>query len=214
MGWVIAAFIILGLAILPLRVILLYDQDGFFAVAKIWLFKIQLVPFPVKKSSKKEKKTDSSDDHEDDALTKAKDKARQALSEVKTEKKGGKLQDFIPFIKLGCSLLNDFRRKLVICDLRLKLILAGGDPCNLALNYGRTWTALGNLMPRLERFLTIKKRDIQAECDFEGTQTTVFFLANIKITFGRCVCLAVKYGYKAIIEFIHLKKSRKGGAQA
>lgn len=59
-------------------------------------------------------------------------------------------------VKVALNFLGDFRRKLRVNRLELKLILAGGDPCDLAVNYGRAWTAVGNLMPQLERLFVIK----------------------------------------------------------
>ena len=46
--------------------------------------------------------------------------------------------------------------------MRLKVVLAGGDPCDLSLNYGRAWIALGNIMPHLERYFVIKKRTLMS----------------------------------------------------
>ena len=49
-------------------------------------------------------------------------------------------------------------------------MLGGGDPCDLAINYGKAWAALGNLWSRLEQFFVIKKRDVEIQCDFEASQ--------------------------------------------
>ena len=96
--------------------------------------------------------------------------------------------------------------------LELKLIMAADDPCDLAVNYGRAWAAVGNLMPRLERVLVIKKRDIEVECDFEANQTRVIARLDLTITLGRIIGTAVVYGVEALIEFLKIKNKRKGGA--
>ena len=70
--------------------------------------------------------------------------------------KGGSLLDFLPLVKIALDFLGDFRRKLRLDNLYLRLILAGSDPCDLAVNYGRAWAALGNLMPQLEKWFVIK----------------------------------------------------------
>jgi len=90
--------------------------------------------------------------------------------------------------------------------------MAADDPCDLAVNYGRAWAAVGNLMPRLERVLVIKKRDIEVECDFETNQTRVIARLELTITLGRIIGTAVVYGVKALIEFLKIKNKRKGGA--
>ena len=91
----------------------------------------------------------------------------------------------------------------------MRLILAGDDPCDLAVNYGRIWAAVGNLMPQLERLFVIKKRDIQVECDFTASETCVVAHLDITITLGRLLALALVYGVRVLIEFRSMK--RKGG---
>ena len=105
-----------------------------------------------------------------------------------------------------------FRRKLRLNHLQLKLIMAGDDPCDLAVNYGRVWAALGNLMPQLERLFVIKKRDVEAECDFTASETKVIARVDVTITLGRLLTLCAVYGIRALKEFLAMKK-RKGGAE-
>ena len=94
-------------------------------------------------------------------------------------------------------------------NLCLRLILAGDDPCDLAVNYGRVWAAASNLMPQLERLFVIKKRDIQVECDFTAEEISVIAHVDITITLGRLLTLAVVYGIRVLFEFLSMK--RKGG---
>ena len=115
-------------------------------------------------------------------------------------------------MKVGLDFLGDFRRKLRVNVLNLKLIMAGGDPCNLAINYGRAWAAVGNLMPMLDRFLVIKKRNVEVECDFTSSETLVDARLDISITLGRLLALVVCYAIRALKEFLAIKKKRKGGA--
>ena len=96
--------------------------------------------------------------------------------------------------------------------LELKLRRAGGDPCDLAVNYGRAWAAVGNLMPRLERLFVIKKRDVEVECDFTASETLVIARLDLTVTPGRLLGLAIVYGVRALKEFLRLQKKRKGGA--
>ena len=91
--------------------------------------------------------------------------------------------------------------------------MAGGDPCDLAINYGKAWAAVGNLMPALERWFVIKKRNVEVECDFTASQTLVTARLDISITLGRLLSLAAVYGIRALKEFLNFKKKRKGGAQ-
>ena len=105
-----------------------------------------------------------------------------------------------------------FCRKLRVNVLKLKLILAGDDPCDLAVNYGRAWAALGNLVPQLERFFVIQKRDMQVECDFTADKTLIDAQLDLTITLGRLLGLGVRYGTRVLREFLKIVKLKKGGA--
>ena len=134
------------------------------------------------------------------------------MAAPKPKKKGGSLTDFLPFVKLGMDFLGDFRRKLRMKELYLRLILASNDPCDLAVNYGKTWAAVGNFLPTLERFFVIKKRDVEVECDFTTSETKVIARLEITMTLGRLLTLVAIYGIRGLKEFIQFRKLRKGGA--
>ena len=201
MGWLIGLGIVVLLAVLPLGVRIRYDCDGIAVTVLAGPVRILVFPRTEKEKKKKEKPKP--------------EKKKTAPSEKeppKKEKAGGSLTDFLPLVKLALELLNCFRRKLRVDNLRLKLVLAGDDPCDLAVNYGRAWAALGNLLPRLERVLVIRKRDLNVECDFTADSTVVTAGLDITITLGRLVALAVVYGLRGLKEFLSISKKRKGGA--
>ena len=139
-------------------------------------------------------------------------KTQVTKSAAPKEKKGGSITDFLPLVQLALDLLGDFRRKLRVRRLELLLVMAGDDPCDLAVNYGRAWAAVGNLMPQLERLFVIKKKDVQVACDFTADKTTVFARVDITITLGRLLALVTVYGIKALREWIKINNLRKGGA--
>ena len=114
-------------------------------------------------------------------------------------------------LQIVFDFLGEFRRKLRVDRWELKLIIAGGDPCNLAINYGKAWAAVGNLMPQLERFFVIKKRDVNVECDFVGSQTLIIARLELTITIGRILSMAVRYGIRALREYLKIINKRKGG---
>ena len=201
MGWLIGLGLVVLLAVLPLGVRIRYDCDGIAVTVLAGPVRILVFPRPKKEKKKKEKPKP--------------EKKKTAPSEKeppKKEKAGGSLTDFLPLVKLALELLNCFRRKLRVDNLRLKLVLAGDDPCDLAVNYGRAWAALGNLLPRLERVLVIRKRDLNVECDFTADSTVVTAGLDITITLGRLIALAVVYGLRGLKEFLSISKKRKGGA--
>lgn len=209
MGVWIAAVVLLVLAILPLGVHVRYDDAGF--LLRVIAGPVKITVFPRKKKPKKQKtKQKKQKAGKRPESTDSGDTPPQPPKPVPEPKeKGGSLTRFLPLVKLGLKFLGDFRRKLRVDNLFLRLILAGDDPCDLAVNYGRAWAAVGNLMPQLERLFVIKKRDIQVECDFTAEEISVIAHVNITITLGRLLTLAVVYGIRVLFEFLSMK--RKGG---
>ena len=205
----IAAAVLLALAILPLGVRIRYNDAGF--LLRVIAGPLKITVFPRKKKPKKQKtKQKKQKAGKRPESTDSGDTPPQPPKPVPEPKeKGGSLTRFLPLVKLGLKFLGDFRRKLRVDNLFLRLILAGDDPCDLAVNYGRAWAAVVNLMPQLERLFVIKKRDIQVECDFTAEETRVIAHMDITITLGRLLTLAVVYGIRVLFEFLAMK--RKGG---
>ena len=210
MGWIITLGILVLLAILPLGAAVRYNADGVSLKVIAGPIRIPILPAPKKdpdaeKAKKVKKKPES----------KKKTKSTSPKpQEEKKEEKGGPITDFLPLVKTALDLLNSFRKKLRINHLELTLIMAGDDPCDLAVNYGRANAAMGNLLPLLERCFVIKKRDIQVECDFTSSQTLIIARADITITLGWILGSVVFYGVRALKQFLKINKSRKGGASS
>lgn len=211
MGVWIAVAVLFALGLIPLGVRIRFNSDGF--CLRILAGPLKVTVFPRKKKPKKQKAKpagkDSVQKQESEVAEDAPPQPPKAQPEKKGKETGGSLLRFLPLVKLGLKFLGDFRRKLRLDNLYLRLILAGDDPCDLAVNYGRAWAAVGNLMPQLERMFVIRKRDIQVECDFTSAQTLVITHLDITITLGRLLMLVLYYGFRILIEFIAIK--RKGG---
>ncbi len=206
MGWLIALGILTALALLPIGVSIKYNEDGFFLRCLVgW------IPIPLIGGQEKKKKPKKENKAPKEKKT-GKKKGSSNQKKKENEKKGGSLTDFLPLVKIGLDFLNAFRRKLRIRRLEMKLIMAADDPCDLAINYGRAWAALGNLMPQLERCFVIKKRDLEVECDFETTQTLIKARADLVISLGGLLWILLKYGLQALIKFLKIQNLRKGGA--
>lgn len=195
MGWLIAAAIVLALLLLPLGVSVRYGEAG---------VKVCLTVGPVRKalhptahSAQKKKKDDKPN-------TQAPAEARPSADTPK----GGSLAKLMPLLKLVPDFLGDLRRKLRVRRLEARLVLAGDDPADLALTYAKTWTAVGNLIPRLDRWLVIRHRDIRVDCDFAAEETTVAARVDVDISLGRLLGLASKYGLRAIRIF---QQQKTGG---
>ncbi len=202
LGIVLAVLVIL--ALIPVGVRFSYDSDGVYLAVLIWRIKLRILPARKKKQKNAPKKK------------KAEKKTEKVLPTeppASPEKKGGKLTDFLPLVRVALDFLNDFRKKLRVDHLKLKIILAGDDPCDLAQNYGKACAAMGNFLPVLERVIVIRKRDINIECDFCADETTVLAGAELTITVGRMVVIFVRYGVRALREYLKINKKRKASAE-
>lgn len=219
MGWLITLGIAFLLAILPLGVSIHYNAEG--PVVRLILGPVRLTLVPAKKKPKKEKKKKPEKEKKQE-----KPKPEEPVKQIgrdkpdpdpeakaKEEEKGGSILDFLPLVQTLFDFLGDFRRKLRLDNLQLKLIMAGGDPYNLAMNYGRAWAALGNLLPKLEQWFVIRKRDIEVECDFVASETRIIAHLDLTITLGRLLAAVFKFAFKALIKFLQIMKKRKGGAK-
>jgi len=221
MGWLISFGILFLLAVLPLGVRIRYGSSGL--LVRLILGPVKLTVFPAPKKNKQGPKKEPKNKGTKTPVKKTGKTPEQARKEKPLpqppqpppepeKERGGSLLDFLPLMKTALDLLGDFRRKLRIDDLYLRLILAASDPCDLAVNYGRTWAALGNLMPQLDRLFVIRKRDVEAECDFAASETKVIARVDFTITLGRLLSLLVVYGIRSVKELLIIRKKRKGGA--
>ena len=203
MGWLIFLAILIGLGCLPLGVRLRYDEDG--PLAAVLLGRLPIVRDPVpgwlKKLTSREKKPGENKPKEEKPK---KEKPKKAAENPQ----GGSWKKFLPLVQLGLHFLGDFRRKLRVNRLVLRLTLAGDDPCDLAVNYGRAWAAVGNLLAALERAFVIQKRDVEVQCDFLGEETKVVFAMDLTITLGRVLGLLVKYGIRAVTILLKMKNQK------
>ena len=206
MGWLITLGILVLLAILPLGAAVNYHSEGFFLDVIAGPVRIPILPKKKKDPDKKKEKK-----KKDNKKTKAA-KGKGGQPAEKKKKKGGPITDFLPLVKTALDLLNSFRKKLRIKRLDLKMIMAADDPCDLAINYGRANAAMGNLLPQLERYFVIKKRDVEIECDFEASQTLIIARADITITLGWLLAIVVFYGVRGLKQYLQIKNKRKGGA--
>lgn len=199
-GWIVAAGILIGLACLPLGIRGIYDVSGFRAWAAVGPISFTLYPRKGKRKKPKKEKP------------KAGGTEKKQTDPAKEEKQtGGSVADFMPLVKLVGRLLTDFRRKLRVKELVLNIMLAGDDPCDLAVNYGRACGAVAALDPQLERAFVIRKKDIRVGCDFTADKTRIYARIALTITLGRLLALAVRYGWQGIREYLKITKKRKGG---
>ena len=190
----IIALILVLLAILPIGINAVYDQNG--PAVRLIAGPVRVLIFP--KPKKEKKKTT----------------AAKPMKKTQSKKEaGGSVKDFLPLLDLVLDFLGELRTKLRVDRLDLKLTLGGGDPCDLAVNYGRAWAAVGNLMPHVERVFVIKKRNVDVACDFTAVTTRVYARVDLTITVARILSLGLRHGVRILKEYLAIMNNRKGGAK-
>lgn len=201
MGWLIFLAILVLLGCVPLGLRLRYDAGGPEAVLLVGVFRLGLYPM----SDRLQKLLHRPKKQKAQPEAKATTKPGQ---EPSPKKPGGDWKRFLPLIQTGLDFLGDLRRKLRVDHLTFHLIMAGDDPADVAVYYGRAWAAVGCLMPQLDRAFVIKKRDVQVECDFVGNETRVVFAMDLSITLGRLLGLVIRYGIRILKQFLDMKKKK------
>lgn len=196
MGWLIALGILIGIAVLPIGISAIYNTVGANVQVLIGPVRLTVYPRKKKKSDKKEKPA-----------------SQKKESTQGKQSSGGSIKDFAPLAHRLVDFLRTAKGKLRVKKLDLKLTLGGDDPYDLAVNYGRAWAAVGNLIPLLERHFVIKKRDVEVQCDFTSDETRIYARLELTITVGRLLRLGADHGIPALREYLNIMKLRKGGAK-
>lgn len=202
MGWLIGAAILLLILCMPVGVSAVYNALG--AVVRVRVGPVSVTLFPKEKSKEKPVK-------KEEKIQAEQVKPATGASQANT---GAGYKDFLPLLQLVFDFLKDFKTKLRINLLEMKLVIAGSDPCDVALNYGRAWAAAGNLIPQLERFFLIKKRNIDISCDFTTSQTQICAKAELTLTVGRILSLFGYHGVRILCNYLKIVNNSKGGAKA
>lgn len=192
-GWLIFLSCLLVVLLMPCGVRAGYGANGVTVKLVFGPFSVNLIR--TDKKAPKNQKT----------------KKKKFESHEKVKEKG-ELIDFIPVAKLVFEFLSDFRRRLVIRDLRFKMILGGGDPYFLSVNYGRYWAALGNLMPHLESWFTIKKRNMEIECDYLASATKVDASIDLRVSIFTLAHMVLRHGIRILRKYYEISKQTKDGA--
>lgn len=212
MGWLIALGILLAIGMIPVGLRVRYNDAGM----RLWVLagpvRINLYPRPQKEKKEKQEKAPKKE-KKPTTGKKASEQKEAKTDPAAAPEKGGRLTDFLPLAQMALEFLGDFRRKLRLDNLYFRLILAGEDPYQVAVSYGRCWAAVGNLLPQLDRLFVIQKRDIEVECDFTASETLAIFHLDLTITIGRLLTTAGKFSVRVLKEYLKIRKKRKGGAK-
>ena len=107
------------------------------------------------------------------------------------EKKPGDFQTFLNAIKAVKKALDRFRRRLLIKRLTLYYTSASDDPSKTAIGFGTANAVIGTIVPILERYFRIKKRDLGVFADYEETKPRIYAKIIISLAVWEVFYMAV-----------------------
>lgn len=196
MSWLVVFAVVLLFLLLPVRIHAEYNKE---ALVQLLIGPVRLMLYPRKakkpkteRSGKKEKSDSDFESHE-----------------TQNRKSSMSLSDLLEIVQVIIDFLRDIKRKLIVTDLQLHVLLAGEDPCDVAVNYGRALAALGNLMPQMERHFVIKNRDLHVSCDFSADKTMVNAKIILSVRLGDILWIVVYHGIRVLRKYLkNINKSK------
>lgn len=198
MGWLVAVGILILIGLIPVGLCGSYCSNG----ARLYLY-IGFVRISLYPSKNNDKKTNRQ----------TKDGESAKGQKKMQNDDGGKLSDFLPIAKTVLEFFGELIKKIKVKKLVLQLTLGGSDPCDLSVNYGRTCAAIANFQPHLNRLFIIKKQEISVNCDYTAEESVVNACLDITICLARLLALVIRYGFRAVGQYLNLYNKRKGGAE-
>ena len=136
-------------------------------------------------------------------------KSKQKKKPKKPKPQGGEKpkqkKSLTAYLPLALDFLDGFRRKLLIRRLTLHAVFGGSDPADAALNYGRAWAVIGNLMPRLRRAFRIRKEQVDAVYDPDIPRLQIQCVLSLSLTVGQALALA----FRALRQFLQIRRTEK-----
>jgi len=194
MFWIVVGILLVLLAMMPIRLLIAYSTQVISVKLKIGLLTFSVLPRKVKTKQKKKDKPD-------------KPASAGGKIAVKTQKTD--IKDYLRILRLVLDLLIRLRSKAVMKRFDLLLILAGDDPSDLAVLYGRAQGVLSVLLGQIEDAFHIENRNVRLECDFTAERTLLEGFVDISISFGRLLLLAAKYGTMILREYFAIINNKK-----
>ena len=199
--WVLAGILglLVALLFLPVGVQVRYDDSGFRISLLAGPIRWQLLP--AKSGWLHRKWTRSKSE-------KAPKPAPKKVAAPRPAPKGGAWSGLRPYWPVLHNLLQGLRRRLLVRRLEFWVKLGGGDPCDLAVQYGRAWAALGATEPLLDRALRIRRKDIQIFCDFTAENTEAYLSLDLVLCPARLLGLMLRQG-PALLRVYREQKTKK-----
>lgn len=217
---VIAALLAV-VVLIPVQIRAAYDQGDISAFVRYGPLRIALYPRPEKEESgkekpKKEKKSKKAGKQQETPPAAAGETAGEGdtAPAAEPEKKKKKLRlnkeqilyslEKLPPI-LGRALKRTGKR-IRIVPLKIHLLVAGTDPADTAMLYGKLEAALAAGLPTLHQLVRIREQDIQLFLDFQEEQMDCIADVGLTIRPWDVLVIALCAGASALKWFIGFRK--------
>lgn len=119
---------------------------------------------------------------------------KKEKNQEETAKKGGKAALLRALLPIITEALGKLRRKLRIDELTLWYLSACDDPAKAAMAFGGANAAIGMLLPTLEQFLDIRRRDVRTAVSFTEPESTVYVRLRLSLSVWGILYIALPAG--------------------
>ena len=196
--------------LIPVQIRAAYDQGDISALVRFGPVKITLYPRPEKTGDKKEKKPKKEKKQRKNKKTASAADGESATEEKKKKKLNiNREQIFYSLEKLPPILGNALKRtgkRIRITPLKVHLLVAGDDPADTALLYGKLEAALAGGLPVLHKLVRIREQDIQLFLDFQEEQMDCIADVGLTIRPWDVLVIGLCAGASALKWFIGFRK--------
>jgi len=168
-----------------------YCEEGLFVRVRAGAFLIPV--FPVKKKARG--KTD-----------------KKAVPTKPKQKKGGAVKLVLDLLPAILKTAGEFRRKLRVDKLEMRLTVCAADPADAAMRYGQANALLGSLWQPVTRAFHVKDGHAHVGVDFEGTECLIYILASPSLTIAQTLRLMLGIAFRALGILIRTRTGRAARA--
>ena len=204
-GLIIATVAIIAVALLRVGVTAEYSDSGAEIIGRIGFLKMKLYP-----QKKKSRRTAAKDGRKKREKSDSKRSRRKKdKDEQETGKKPGLAFDFKRVFNEAKKVLVKLKRRLLIKELTVLFVQAGGDPYKMATRQGTVLAALGLTQGALESFFRVKRYNLHSSVDFIAEEPKIYVKATLSIAVWEIISVGV-----AVLMLILRAKKNPAAANA
>ena len=180
-----------------------YRAEGLRVWLRVGLWSIPVFPLKPKKRKKNSPPQPSSPGPEQPKPK------REPPTPNWSEQIGGALEYGKALLPILLEAAGQFRRKIRLDKLRVKVTVGAADPADAAMRYGQANGALGALWGTLNEVFDLRDGEASAVVDFDAREITVYALAALSLKLGQIVWLGLYFGCMALRAFLRVRGQRK-----